>query len=58
MQTRYIPLAKADLTELKASEKEVIDKVIEQLADWSASAISNFILIKICHGWLQKKEKK
>jgi transcriptional regulator with XRE-family HTH domain len=41
-QTRYLPLAKADLTELKASEKEVIDKVIEQLSDWSASAISNY----------------
>ena len=42
MQTRYIPLAKADLTELKASEKEVIDKVIEQMSDWSASAISSY----------------
>lgn len=42
VQTRYIPLAKADLTELKASEKEVIDKVIEQLGDWSAAMISNY----------------
>ena len=42
MQTRYIPLVKTDLTELKASEKEVIDKVIEQMSDWSASAISNY----------------
>ena len=42
MQTRYIPLVKADLTELKASEKEVIDKVIEQMSDWSASAISSY----------------
>lgn len=42
MQTRYIPLVKANLTELKASEKEVIDKVIEQLSDWSASAISSY----------------
>jgi transcriptional regulator with XRE-family HTH domain len=42
MQTRYIPLAKADLTEMKASEKEVIDKVIEQMSDWSASAISSY----------------
>ncbi|MBC8884013.1 DUF4065 domain-containing protein [Flavobacterium piscinae] len=31
-QTRYIPLVKADLTELKASEKEVIDRVIEQMS--------------------------
>ena len=42
MQTRYIPLAKADLTELKASEKEVIDKVIEQMSDWSAAMVSNY----------------
>jgi len=41
-QTRYLPLVKADLTELKASEKEVIDKVIEQMSDWSAAAISNY----------------
>jgi transcriptional regulator with XRE-family HTH domain len=41
-QTRYLPLVKADLTELKASEKEVIDRVIEQLSDWSATAISNY----------------
>ena len=41
-QTRYIPLVKADLTRLKASEKEVIDKVIEQLSDWSATAISSY----------------
>lgn len=42
IQTRYIPLAKPDLTELKASEKEVIDNVIQQLSDWSAGAISNY----------------
>lgn len=41
-QTRYLPLIKADLTELKASEKETIDRVIEQMSDWSASAISNY----------------
>ena len=41
-QTRYLPLEKADLTKLKASEKDVIDRVIEQLSDWSASAISNY----------------
>ncbi len=42
MQTRYLPLEKADLTLLKASEKEVIDKVIEQFSDWSASMISDY----------------
>jgi uncharacterized phage-associated protein len=41
-QTRYLPLENADLTELLASEKEVIDRVIEQMSDWSATAISNY----------------
>ena len=41
-QTRYLPLEKADLTKLLASEKAVSDKVIEQLSDWSASAISEY----------------
>jgi transcriptional regulator with XRE-family HTH domain len=41
-QTRYLPLVKADLTQLKASEKEVLDKVIGQYSDWSAAAISNY----------------
>ncbi|WP_276503590.1 type II toxin-antitoxin system antitoxin SocA domain-containing protein [Terrimonas pollutisoli] len=42
IQTRYIPLIKPDLTKLKASEKEVIDRVIEQMSDWSAATISNY----------------
>lgn len=54
MQTRYIPLSKADLTELKASEKEVIDKVIEQMSDWSASAISSYSHKDM--PWLASKE--
>jgi transcriptional regulator with XRE-family HTH domain len=41
-QTRYLPLIKADLTALKASEKEVIDRVIDQMSDWSASYISDY----------------
>ena len=41
-QTRYLPLEKSNLTELKASEKEVLDRVIEQMSDWSASAVSNY----------------
>jgi len=41
-QIRYLPLEKADLTKLKASEKDVIDKVIDQMSDWSAAAISNY----------------
>lgn len=41
-QTRYLPLQKADLQLLKASEKEVIDRVIEQMSDWSAVTISEW----------------
>lgn len=41
-QIRYLPLKKADLSELKASEKEVMDRVIEQMSDWSSAAISNY----------------
>src|SRR5690554_1094465 len=53
-QTRYLPLKKADLTELKASEKEVIDRVIEQMSDWSATAISNYSHKDL--PWLASKE--
>jgi transcriptional regulator with XRE-family HTH domain len=41
-QTRYLPLEKADLTQLKASEKEIIDRVIEQMSDWTATMISDY----------------
>ncbi len=40
-QTCYLPLVKSDLTELRASEKDVVDRVIEQMSDWSATAISD-----------------
>jgi len=53
-QTRYLPLEKADLTALKASEKEVIDRVIEQMSDWSAAAISNYSHKDM--PWLASKE--
>ncbi len=53
-QTRYLPLEKADLTELKASEKEVIDRVIEQMSDWSAVSISNYSHKDM--PWLASKE--
>ena len=53
-QTRYLPLVKADLTGLKASEKEVIDRVIQQLSDWSAAAISNYSHKDM--PWLASKE--
>ena len=41
-QTRYIPLTKAELTQLNAAEKDVIDKVINQMSDWNATTISNY----------------
>ena len=53
-QTRFLPLEKANLTELKASEKEVIDKVIEQMSDWSATSISNYSHKDM--PWLASKE--
>lgn len=54
LQTRYLPLEKSNLTELKASEKEIIDRVIEQLSDWSAAAISNYSHQDM--PWLASKE--
>ena len=53
-QIRYLPLNKADLTGLMASEKDVIDKVIEQMSDWSASAISTYSHKDM--PWLASKE--
>jgi transcriptional regulator with XRE-family HTH domain len=40
--TRYLPLKKADLEELKASEKTVVDQVLDQMGDWNASKISDY----------------
>lgn len=53
-QIRYLPLEKADLSALRASEKETIDKVIEQMSDWSAAAISNYSHHDI--PWLASRE--
>lgn len=41
-QTRYLPLVKPNLRNLKASEIDIIDKVIDQYSDWSATAISDY----------------
>ena len=41
-QFRLIPLEKADLTKIKASEKEVIDHVFELMANWSASSLNEY----------------
>ena len=53
-QTRYIPLIKPNLKDLKASEKDVIDRVIDQFSDWSASAISDYSHKDI--PWLASKD--
>jgi len=53
-QTRYLPLLKADLTKLKASEKEIIDRVIDQMSGWSAAAISGYSHKDM--PWLASKE--
>jgi transcriptional regulator with XRE-family HTH domain len=41
-QTKFIPLIEPDLSTFSAREKEIIDKVIEQYADWNASKISEY----------------
>ena len=53
-QTRYLPLEKANITQLMASEKDIIDRVIEQMSDWSAVAISDYSHKDI--PWLATKE--
>ena len=40
--TRFLPLTKPVLTNLKASEKDVIDRVIDQMSDWSSSTLTNY----------------
>lgn len=41
-QKRYIPLVRTDLSTLRASEIEVINHVLEQLSDLSASSLSDY----------------
>ena len=41
-QKRFIPLVKPDLTKLKASEKDVIDKTLGQLSDMNAKCIEEY----------------
>lgn len=41
-QTKYLPLRKADLSQLKASEIEVIDSVLNRLSDMNAAQISEY----------------
>lgn len=42
-QIRYLPLVKANLQLLKASEKEIADKVIDQMSDWSQNLFSQYV---------------
>ena len=42
LQTRYMPLEKADLMLLSAAEIKVIDNVIQQMSDWNANKISEY----------------
>ncbi len=41
-QTRYIPLKKADLNQLNAAEKTVLDSVVERFSDKSAKWLSDY----------------
>jgi transcriptional regulator with XRE-family HTH domain len=41
-QRRYIPLKKADLNQLSAAEKTVLDSVVERFSDKSATWLSNY----------------
>lgn len=41
-QKRYLPLEKPDLTKLKASETDVIDKTLDQLSDMNARGIAEY----------------
>lgn len=41
-QTKYLPLRKPDLSELKATEKDLIDNVLRRLSDYNATQISEY----------------
>ncbi len=41
-QTRYIPLRKADLNQLNAAEKTVLDSVVDRFSDKSAKWLSDY----------------
>ena len=43
VSNRIIPLVQSDLTELKASEKEMIDQVLTQTSNWSLSSIEQYL---------------
>ncbi len=43
LTTRYIPLVKPDLSQLRASEKEVIDQVLNRMGNWSARTLNAYV---------------
>lgn len=42
LQSRFLPLEKADLRVISGAEKDIIDQVIDRFSDWSATAISDY----------------
>jgi transcriptional regulator with XRE-family HTH domain len=55
-QTKYLPLRKPDLSKLKGSEIEVVDHVLEKLADMNAAQISEYAHNDV--PWLTTEEGK
>lgn len=55
-QTKYLPLRKPDLSKLKGSEIEVIDHVLEKLADMNAAQITEYAHNDV--PWLTTEEGK
>lgn len=41
-QTKYIALQEADLRNLQAHEKDILDKVIDKYSDWTATKLSEY----------------
>jgi transcriptional regulator with XRE-family HTH domain len=41
-QMRYLPLEKADITQLSAAEKVVVDQVVQQVGDWNAAQVTGY----------------
>jgi len=55
-QTKYLPLRKADLNQLKATEKELIDDVLCRLSEMNAAQISDYSHNDV--HWLTTEEGK
>jgi len=42
IQIRYLPLEKADIAKISAAEITVINRVIQQMSDWNANALTDY----------------